>query len=387
MSIDDLIRQAANANRNNDQTALRSFLAAADQAHQDPRKARRIRALAELVDIDIAAYDQGLTALDHGDTHAAETLLLHAAKAGINDPADILAELLAQDVDADPPLELARRAAEIRAHRAILKAACLRQTDPAPGRTAPGRRQASAATESGVTKDALAEVLMAAMDVKDSHTRRHSQRVSRLTSLLGAELGMPVAHIEAARLAGLLHDIGKLAVPNAVLFKAGALTEAEYRIIQLHVRHGAAIVQELPEFFTQTIPGTRTGIDADPLMRDTVAGILHHHERFDGSGYPHGLAGTDIPQVARTVAVVDCFDAIVTTRRTGLARPIPQAIHVLRQCAGVSLDPEMVHAFLTVLSTHRDEIEHLSRQDRQSGPAKPNPAASSREELDACDRS
>lgn len=102
MSIDDLIRQAANANRNNDQTALRSFLAAADQAHQDPRKARRIRALAELVDIDIAAYDQGLTALDHGDTHAAETLLLHAAKAGINDPADILAELLAQDIDADP---------------------------------------------------------------------------------------------------------------------------------------------------------------------------------------------------------------------------------------------------------------------------------------------
>ncbi|MGW2307002.1 HD-GYP domain-containing protein [Actinomadura luteofluorescens] len=382
MSIDDLIRQAANAGRNNDQTALRSFLAAADRA-RDPRQARRIRALAELVDIDIAAYDQGLTALDHGDTHAAETLLLHAAKAGINDPADILAELLAQDVDADPPLELARRAAEIRAHRAILKAACLRQTDPTPGRIGTCHTRASSATESGVTKDALAEVLMAAMDVKDPHTRRHSQRVSRLTSLLGTELGMPVAHIEAACLAGLLHDIGKLAVPNAVLLKAGALTEAEYRIIQLHVRHGAAIVQELPEFFTQTIPS----LGADPLMHDTVAGILHHHERFDGSGYPHGLVGTDIPQVARTVAVVDCFDAIITTRSTGLARPIPQATDVLRQCAGTSLDPEIVHAFLTVLSTHRDEIEHLSRQDRPANPAKPTPAASPQEELNACDRS
>ncbi|WP_281258315.1 HD-GYP domain-containing protein [Actinomadura mexicana] len=184
-------------------------------------------------------------------------------------------------------------------------------------------------------------------------------------------------------MAGLLHDIGKLAVPNAVLLKPGALTEAEYRIIQLHVHHGAAVVRELPEFFTQTIPG----LGADPLMRDTVAGILHHHERFDGSGYPHSLVGTDIPQVARTVAVVDCFDAIITTRSTGLARPIPQATDVLRQCAGTSLDPEMVHAFLAVLSTHRDEIEHLSRQDRPAIPAGPNPAASSREELNALDRS
>ncbi|WP_347256968.1 HD domain-containing phosphohydrolase [Actinomadura sp. RB99] len=114
---------------------------------------------------------------------------------------------------------------------------------------------------------------------------------------------------------------------------------------------------------------------------------MHHHERFDGSGYLQGLAGTDIPQVARMVAVVDAFDAMITTRCAPLARTIPEAVEVLRECAGGPTDPDMVQAFLAVLEAHHDEIEDLSRQHRTTKPDYSMSSESLIKELNACDRS
>ncbi|SCE53330.1 HDIG domain-containing protein, partial [Streptomyces sp. Termitarium-T10T-6] len=170
---------------------------------------------------------------------------------------------------------------------------------------------------------ATIRALVHAVDIKDTYTRGHSERVGRASVLIARELGMDDRRVEGLRFAGILHDIGKLGVPTRVLRKDGPLTPEERRIMELHPEYGHEIVR---------------GIGFLDEARDA---ILHHHERLDGSGYPYGLSGSRIPEFARVVAVADAFDAMTSTRSYRRARPVPAALAELKRCAGSQFDPRI----------------------------------------------
>ncbi|QFY12976.1 HD domain-containing protein [Nonomuraea phyllanthi] len=207
----------------------------------------------------------------------------------------------------------------------------------------------------GVTADDLAGMLMTALDVKSPHTRRHSERVSRLATMIGDRMGMRPDVLEAVRLGGLFHDIGKLAVPDTVLSKDGPLTDEEYTLIQSHTSCGVSVVAGLVELFGDLLAPAARIVLTDAALQ----GILHHHERFDGRGYPRGLAGTEIPESARVIAVADVFDAITAGRAHRPARSIEAALEIMTQEAGTSFDPQMLAAFLTIADSRRDQLELL----------------------------
>ncbi|MCQ1579157.1 HD-GYP domain-containing protein [Streptomyces parvus] len=181
---------------------------------------------------------------------------------------------------------------------------------------------------------ATIRALVHAVDIKDTYTRGHSERVGRASVLIARELGMDDRRVEGLRFAGILHDIGKLGVPTRVLRKDGPLTPEERRIMELHPEYGHEIVR---------------GIGFLDEARDA---ILHHHERLDGSGYPYGLSGSRIPEFARVVAVADAFDAMTSTRSYRRARPVPAALAELKRCAGSQFDPRMVGALDRALHRH-----------------------------------
>ncbi|MFJ6514851.1 HD-GYP domain-containing protein [Streptomyces sp. NPDC091406] len=181
---------------------------------------------------------------------------------------------------------------------------------------------------------ATIRALVHAVDIKDTYTRGHSERVGRASVLIARELGMDERRVEGLRFAGILHDIGKLGVPTRVLRKDGPLTPEERRIMELHPEYGHEIVR---------------GIGFLDEARDA---ILHHHERLDGSGYPYGLSGARIPEFARVVAVADAFDAMTSTRSYRRARPVSAALAELRRCAGSQFDPRMVGALDRALGRH-----------------------------------
>ena len=173
--------------------------------------------------------------------------------------------------------------------------------------------------------------LCQAVETKDFYTRGHSERVSLGSERLAREIGMKAPRVEGVRRAGMLHDVGKLGVPTKVLQKAGALTDEEYAAVQLHPMRGLQIVR---------------GIE---FLSEALAGIMHHHERMDGTGYPMGLAGKEIPEFARIIAIVDAFDSMTTTRFYRRARSVEDAIAELQRCSGTHFDPEMVEAFVRIL--------------------------------------
>ncbi|MFE7777758.1 HD-GYP domain-containing protein [Streptomyces sp. NPDC057445] len=176
--------------------------------------------------------------------------------------------------------------------------------------------------------------LVQAVDIKDRYTRGHSERVGRASVLIARELGMDEERQAALRFAGVLHDLGKLGVPTRVLRKDGPLTPEERRVIELHPEYGHEMVR---------------GIG---FLGEARAAILHHHERLDGSGYPYGLAGRQIPEFARVVAVADAFDAMTSTRSYRRARPVATAVEELKRCAGTQFDPRMVRALDRALTRH-----------------------------------
>ncbi|MEU1818626.1 HD-GYP domain-containing protein [Streptomyces roseifaciens] len=181
---------------------------------------------------------------------------------------------------------------------------------------------------------ATIRALVQAVDLKDQYTRGHSERVGRASVLIGRELGMAGERLEALRFAGILHDVGKLGVPTRLLRKDGPLTPEERRVIELHPEYGHEMVR---------------GIG---FLDEARAAILHHHERLDGSGYPYGLMGPQIPLFARIVAVADAFDAMTSTRSYSRARPVPAALAELHRCAGSQFDPRMVAALSAALDRH-----------------------------------
>lgn len=180
----------------------------------------------------------------------------------------------------------------------------------------------------------LVPALIAAMQLKDPYTRGHGDRVGQACALIGAELRLPDDLLAALRLAGVLHDIGKLGVPGGLLRKPGPLTTAERETLQRHPRHGYALVRDT---------------EVPALAR---VAVLHHHERLDGRGYPHGLAGRCIPWPARIVAVADALDAMTSTRSYRQGRPAAAALAELRRCAGSQFDPSVVAALARALARH-----------------------------------
>jgi hypothetical protein len=179
--------------------------------------------------------------------------------------------------------------------------------------------------------DATMAALCQAVETKDFYTRGHSERVSRGSAMLARQVGMGADRVTAIRYAGMLHDVGKLGVPTKVLQKTGPLTEEELAAIQLHPMRGLEIVRQIG------------------FLEEALAGIMHHHERVDGKGYPMGLAGDEIPEFARVIAVADAFDSMTSTRSYRDARRIDEAIAELRRWAGIQFDAALVDAFITTL--------------------------------------
>ncbi|MEU8539074.1 HD-GYP domain-containing protein [Streptomyces sp. NPDC048717] len=203
---------------------------------------------------------------------------------------------------------------------------------------------------------ATIRALVQAVDIKDSYTRGHSERVGRASVLIAEELGMPEPRLEVVRFAGVLHDVGKLGVPTRVLSKDGPLTPEERRIIELHPEYGHEMVR---------------GIG---FLGEARSAILHHHEHLDGSGYPYGLKGDQIPEYARVVAVADAFDAMTSTRSYRRARPVEAALAELERCAGTQFDPHMVAALARALERHGWQTEVTADETAVPTPRPPEPA-------------
>jgi HD superfamily phosphohydrolase YqeK len=179
--------------------------------------------------------------------------------------------------------------------------------------------------------EATVSALCQAVETKDFYTRGHSERVSRGAVMIASEIGMRPERVGAIRYAGMLHDVGKLGVPTSVLQKRSSLSDDEYAAVQLHPMRGLDIVREIG------------------FLDEALAGIMHHHERIDGRGYPMGLAGDEIPEFARVLAVADAFDAMTSDRSYRGARPVPEAVAELRKWAGKQFDPAFVNAFVTAI--------------------------------------
>ncbi|WP_078628458.1 HD-GYP domain-containing protein [Streptomyces sp. NRRL F-2664] len=214
---------------------------------------------------------------------------------------------------------------------------------------------------------ATIRALVQAVDIKDRYTRGHSERVGQASTMIARELGMAEDRLEVVRIAGILHDVGKLGVPTRLLRKDGPLTPQERRIIELHPEYGHEMVR---------------GIG---FLGEARSAILHHHERVDGTGYPYGLTGEQIPELARVVAVADAFDAMTSTRSYSRARPVPTALAELERCAGAQFDPVMVRALTAAVGRHGWHPVVTSDADLQviddpapavvPGPGRPAPQA------------
>ncbi len=193
------------------------------------------------------------------------------------------------------------------------------------------------------------QALTAAVDAKDPYTRGHSDRVGLLAAGMAAALGLPPADVETYRIAGLVHDVGKIGVPEAVLRKAGPLSAGEFAEVRRHPEVGFGILQD---------------IDAMAAVRP---GVLSHHERWDGHGYPHGLAGPAIPTIARVLALADTFDAMSSNRSYRPAMPRSRVLSELARSAGTQFDPALVPHFVALDFTPFDDLLARSPDRRPAG--------------------
>ena len=179
---------------------------------------------------------------------------------------------------------------------------------------------------------ATVDTLVAAIDAKDGYTAGHSRRVGRNAGLVGRSLGLDRQQQRDLHMAATLHDMGKIGIPDHVLQNAGPFDPEQRSQMEGHPAIGADILGRLP------------------YMRPVAQMVRHHHERWDGAGYPHGLVGRRIPLGARIIAVCDTFDAVLSNRIYRRGRPARRAVGVLRREAGQQFDPEIVAAFLRVLA-------------------------------------
>lgn len=182
--------------------------------------------------------------------------------------------------------------------------------------------------ERGYTEAILA--LIDAVEARDAHTKGHSRRVAQMASLIGGALRLPPEGLRTLYRAGLLHDVGKIGVPDAILQKPGPLTDKEMAVIKAYPVKGEEIVQAIPS------------------LRETLPGIRAHQERWDGTGYPTGLRGEEIPLPGRIIAVADVYDAMTSPRAARPAHHVNAALTELRVGSGVRYDPRVIEAFFQV---------------------------------------
>ncbi len=195
---------------------------------------------------------------------------------------------------------------------------------------------------------AAMESLSATVDARDSYTAGHSRRVQQLALAIGREITLSQAELNILGQAALFHDIGKLAVPDAVLLKPTQLNDYEWELMRRHADEGARIIERLG------------------FLADAVPAIRHHHEHYDGSGYPDGLAGEEIPLGARIIHVADALDSMLTTRTYRSARQVTQALTELRDNAGEQFCPRCVSALESILPAEIGESEDDTPEDESA---------------------
>jgi putative nucleotidyltransferase with HDIG domain len=183
-----------------------------------------------------------------------------------------------------------------------------------------------------------------AIDAKDKSTYQHSQQVAVISYLLALAMGFKPKQADIIHIAGHLHDIGKIAVPDEVLKKKGIFTDEDWRWMKKHPEAGAAIVSSIKLF------NSKGGV------RDI---ILYHHERYDGRGYPNGLKGKEIPLGARIVAVADAFSAIIQDRPYRKGRSFEEAVEEIKKNSGTQFDPVIVSAFLEIKENIKAWLEGI----------------------------
>jgi putative nucleotidyltransferase with HDIG domain len=206
-----------------------------------------------------------------------------------------------------------------------------RGTENRPGTSAIGEARATD------TAFGILDGLVQAIDAKDRYTKRHSDVVAEYAVKLAARLDLSQDAARALRTAGLLHDIGKLAVPDELLKKPAALSADEYDVVKRHVTIGEVLIREVPQ------------------LKDVIQAVSCHHERYDGGGYPRGLKGKRIPLLGRVIAVADAYSAMSLDRPYRKALDLEDVLRELREGAGGQFDPEIVQVFQDLVL---EEIGH-----------------------------
>jgi putative nucleotidyltransferase with HDIG domain len=195
---------------------------------------------------------------------------------------------------------------------------------------------------------ATLEALLAALDTRDTETEGHSERVAAYTMLIAQQLNLSEAELQHIEHGALLHDIGKIGVPDHILYKPGPLTPEEWEVMKQHPVIGYKMCMKIE------------------MLRPAAPIVLHHHERWDGRGYPYGLNGAEIPLGARIFAIADTLDAMTSDRPYRKALSFAQAREEIERCAGSQFDPELVRVFLELPEEQLRAIREVTMSHREA---------------------
>lgn len=190
----------------------------------------------------------------------------------------------------------------------------------------------------------MVQTLRYTVEAKDTYTRGHSDRVSEYSVLIGEKLGLPEDQIKTLRIGGLFHDIGKIGIPDSILLKPDKLSDDEYSQIKNHPSIGAHI------------------LGSAEIFKDIIPIVKHHHERYDGNGYPSRLKGEEIPYIARIAAVADTFDAMTSRRSYRGPIDIEHVKEEIKRCEGTQFDPQIAEVFLDILNNDYDKIKDIQEK-------------------------
>ena len=190
----------------------------------------------------------------------------------------------------------------------------------------------------------MIQTLRYTVEAKDSYTRGHSDRVSEYSVLIGEKLGLSAEQIKTLRIGGLFHDIGKIGIPDSILLKPSKLTDEEYSQIKNHPSIGAHI------------------LGSAAIFQDIIPIVKHHHERYDGNGYPSRLKGEEIPYLARIAAVADTFDAMTSRRSYRGPIDIEHVKEEIKRCEGTQFDPQIAEVFIEILNNDFDKIKEIQEK-------------------------
>ena len=188
------------------------------------------------------------------------------------------------------------------------------------------------------------KAIVEALDAKDSFTLGRSRRVTFYSLKIAEKLGLSNYLIGELELAGLLHDIGMIGVSDEILYKTDKLSPEEYEEIKMHVNHGVKILEDIDQ------------------LKEVVDIIRHHHEHYDGSGYPLGLSGEDIPLLSRIIAITDAYDSMVSSRAYRKSLSVEAAVEVLKNMSGKQFDPKLTQIFIEVLPNAINEIKNFEKK-------------------------